>query len=137
MLQYGYAGTALSLLESEKPGSFLYMKQNGATTLWERWTGEDSHDHPMFGACTRHLFTGLLGILHQPNGQLTIAPQIPQKLDWAEGSLRLPSGECKVRWEQTEDRVLFSITVPQQTRFVFGSADQLLEPGQHSILCRK
>lgn len=137
LLQYGYADTALALLESEKPGSFLYMKKNGATTLWERWTGEDSHDHPMFGACTRHLFTGFLGILHQPDGQLTIAPQIPQKLNWAEGSLHLPSGECKVRWEQTKDQILFSITVPQQTRFVFGSVDQLLEPGQHSILCRK
>ncbi len=31
-------------------GTFHYMKENGATTLWENWDGADSHSHPMFGA---------------------------------------------------------------------------------------
>lgn len=137
LLENGYTDTAFALLESDKPGSFLYMKRNGATTLWERWTGEDSHDHPMFGACVRHLFTSFLGIRRDLDRQVVIAPQIPHGLSWAEGSLRLNEGEFKVRWEQQNDQILFSLSVPQPTRFVFGSTEKLLEAGEHSILCQK
>lgn len=31
-------------------GTFRYMRDQGATTLWENWNGADSHSHPMFGA---------------------------------------------------------------------------------------
>ncbi|MBO5360370.1 MAG: GNAT family N-acetyltransferase [Clostridia bacterium] len=31
-------------------GTFRYMRDCGATTLWENWNGADSHSHPMFGA---------------------------------------------------------------------------------------
>ncbi|MBQ6931024.1 MAG: GNAT family N-acetyltransferase [Clostridia bacterium] len=31
-------------------GTFNYMREHGATTLWENWDGADSHSHPMFGA---------------------------------------------------------------------------------------
>ncbi|MBQ8027246.1 MAG: family 78 glycoside hydrolase catalytic domain, partial [Clostridia bacterium] len=31
-------------------GTFSYMREHGATTLWENWNGMDSHSHPMFGA---------------------------------------------------------------------------------------
>ncbi len=31
-------------------GTFRYMRECGATTLWENWNGADSHSHPMFGA---------------------------------------------------------------------------------------
>ena len=31
-------------------GTFHYMREHGATTLWENWSGADSHSHPMFGA---------------------------------------------------------------------------------------
>ncbi len=31
-------------------GTFSYMREHGATTLWENWNGDDSHSHPMFGA---------------------------------------------------------------------------------------
>ena len=31
-------------------GTFHYMREHGATTLWENWNGADSHSHPMFGA---------------------------------------------------------------------------------------
>ena len=31
-------------------GTFHYMRERGATTLWENWNGADSHSHPMFGA---------------------------------------------------------------------------------------
>ena len=38
------------------------MMKNGATTLWEDWDGRSSHNHPMFGACVKQIFYGLLGV---------------------------------------------------------------------------
>lgn len=36
-------------------GTFAYMKEHGATTLWEDWDGSNSHSHPMFGAVVRSI----------------------------------------------------------------------------------
>ncbi len=42
---------AVRLLTSDGGiGTFRYMRDHGATTLWENWNGQDSHSHPMFGA---------------------------------------------------------------------------------------
>lgn len=42
---------AKALLVSDKGvGTFRYIRDLGATTLWENWNGADSHSHPMFGA---------------------------------------------------------------------------------------
>ena len=38
------------LTSKEGLGTFSYMREHGATTLWENWSGMDSHSHPMFGA---------------------------------------------------------------------------------------
>lgn len=68
LFDYSHSDVAIKLLESEKVGSFLYMKRHDATTLWETWkycTTEkypSSLNHPMFGGCSRHIFTGVLGI---------------------------------------------------------------------------
>lgn len=139
LLQRGFTDTAFSLLDGDKPGSFLYMKHNGATTLWERWTGQESHNHPMFGACVRHLFTYFLGIRQEGVGynQILIAPQIPHSLYWAEGSLLLREGRLAVRWEQHDKAIRFSLSIPegQSIRFVFGGTDQRLSSGEHTLLC--
>ena len=100
LFRLGAADTAYTLLNSEEMGSFLYMKRHGATTLWERWDGEESHDHPMFGGCLRHLYDGFLGI-RQAYGTggyacVTVEPQMPEGLGYISGSLRTPAGEIKV-----------------------------------------
>ncbi len=57
------------LTNDSEAASFAHMKRNGATTLWERWDGRESHNHPMFGACVRLLFTQILGIRMTPSAQ--------------------------------------------------------------------
>ena len=53
---------AFDLLSNENKASFAFMKNSGATTIWENWYGRDSRNHPMFGAVTKYLFMYLLGI---------------------------------------------------------------------------
>lgn len=66
----GAGDLAVRLLTNDsEAASFAHMKRNGATTLWERWDGRESHNHPMFGACVRLLFTQILGIRMMPAAQ--------------------------------------------------------------------
>lgn len=117
LMDYGYVDTVLKLLESEQLGSFLYMKRHGATTLWEEWGGDNSHNHPMFGACTRQLFSGFLGI-YQTDGsagyeRIKIVPQIPKKLNYAKGSIDTPKGKISVSWEKMNGEISLQVTVPE------------------------
>lgn len=51
LCERGDTELAKSLLTSKSGlGTFHYMREHGATTLWENWSGADSHSHPMFGA---------------------------------------------------------------------------------------
>ena len=70
LFSIGAGDLAVRLLTNDsEAASFAHMKQNGATTLWERWDGRESHNHPMFGACVRLLFTEILGIRMTPSAQ--------------------------------------------------------------------
>ena len=108
--------TAYKLLGSEEMGSFLYMKRHGATTLWERWDGKESHCHPMFGGCVRHLFEGFLGI-RQAYGtggytDVTVAPQLPADVDFMEGSFPTDKGMVIVSLRRENGNIACDIRLP-------------------------
>ena len=70
LFSIGAGDLAVRLLTNDsEAASFAHMKRNGATTLWERWDGRESHNYPMFGACVRLLFTQILGIRMMPSAQ--------------------------------------------------------------------
>lgn len=109
LFDHGYGQTALQLLESCDMGSFLYMKQLGATTLCERWSGAGSWNHPMFGAAARHLFTGVLGI-RQRSGtsgyeNVIIDPCLSENMSFASGSISTPSGDIFVSIQRTNEGI--------------------------------
>ena len=134
LCEHVFIDTALKLLESEAPGSFLYQKRRGATTLWETWTGGGSQDHPMFGACVRQLFTALLGIRPTPEGDLEIKPQIPEKLPWVRGSVLLPQGRVGVAWQQVDGMIRFEIDLPPGVTARFSYGSQAVQISGHRTL---
>lgn len=100
LFRHGGEQLAFKLLTGEELGSFLYMKRQGATTIWEHWDGVESHNHPMFGSCVRQLYEGFLGI-HQAYGtggysSITVEPRIPEGLGYIRGSLQTPAGIIRV-----------------------------------------
>lgn len=136
LLRKGQKDLAFELLSSREPGSFLYMKDRGATTLWEDWHGRDSHDHPMFGACARQLFTSVLGIGQAEDSagcqDLVICPQIPKKMQYASGSIQTENGTVSVSWRKEDGKILFDILLPKGTTGVFryGTEQWKLQDGQ-------
>ena len=100
----GEAELAFDLMTKKTDASFARMMDAGATTIWETWDGRASHNHPMFGAAVRLLFTEILGIRQKPGtagyADCTVEPADIPALSWAEGSIRTPRGEIQVRWER-------------------------------------
>ncbi len=118
------------------------MKNNGATTLWEKWNGKDSHNHPMFGACCRQLFESILGIEQASDScgyeRVIITPKIPQKLNFAEGSIVTKSGKIYVGWKRKQEYIEFDISVPSGVDAIFSFNDYVEEinGGRKHILCK-
>lgn len=92
LFEHDYGDLAFELLTSESDVSFARMKREGATTLWEDWAGESSHNHPMFGGVVRSFFTHILGIRQKDSNcgihDLEIRPTQIMNLDWVKGSVR-------------------------------------------------
>ncbi len=112
----GYGDVACKLLSSEEKGSFLYMKRNGATTIWENWPGYGSQSHPMFGASARHLFSGILGI-RQAEGsygweKITFRPYLPEGMERALGSILTPRGRISVRLSREDGKFVSRLQMP-------------------------
>ncbi len=139
LFENGCEDTAFTLLQSEKPGSFLYMKRHHATTLWETWQGGGSHDHPMFGGCVRQLFHSILGITQKAGTggyeDLIIAPKTPRQLAFAKGSMQTPQGPVAVCWQRQANGVRFHISAPPAVHAVLQYARQTVEfSGELSIV---
>ena len=139
----GGENIAYRLLTSHDPGSFGWMMDHDATTIWETWTGDVSHDHPMFGAAAQYLLSDILGIGQRADSagyaQVVIAPKTPEGLDFAEGFRRLPIGHVDVRWTRNADSIAFVITLPEgiACEFRYGDTKCMLHGGVQVIECKK
>ncbi len=119
--------TALALLTSHKEHTFGHMMDAGATTLWERWQGVNSHNHPMFGACTRQLFYGVLGI--RPfEEMMTVIPSSDSMPERAEGSLVTRTGRIFVSYQKEEHQTVGHLRCDQAVRLVLPAGEQIVPP---------
>lgn len=141
LFEHGDGDLAVRLLSSSAPASFAGMRRAGATTLWETWPNSQcpdrSHNHPMFGAVTANLSDYLLGI-RQENGKagyrdIVIAPVPVSSLSHVCGKRLLPQGEVSVSWEKIDDKIRFSIQIPDGVHAVlsFGGERLALQAGEN------
>lgn len=143
LMRHGACDTAYALLTSPEIGSFAHMMHNGMTTIGEYWQLICSKNQPMYGAVTRHLFDGLLGIRQAADSygyrDLRIEPQIPAALDHASGSVTLPCGKVSVRWVQSPDGVTVDVTLPPEKTAVLCLFGQWipLHGGENHCVCAK
>lgn len=132
--------TALALLESDGKYSFVNWMKQGATTLWEYWTAERSHNHPMFGACTRYLIQYILGIRQRKGDagfkKLLISPA-KTALQSASGSLVLENGRLAVSYTRENGKIKLKIIVPNgvEALFSYGKEEISLKCGENILEC--
>ena len=142
LAKYGYADTAYKLLLQDTAPSWLYEVKQGATTVWETWTGIDANGHPSeslnhysYGAICGWLFGGVCGI-RLAGETLTIAPTPNPALGWAKAVYDSPVGRIESGWQYAGDAVTYTITVPcnRTAEVTLPDGRSLtLQPGTHTL----
>ncbi len=101
--KYGYADTAYKLLLQDTAPSWLYEVKQGATTVWETWTGIDANGHPSeslnhysYGAICGWLFGGVCGI-HLAGGDPDHRPHPEPGSGLGKSGVRFPGGAHRKR----------------------------------------
>ena len=104
--------------QTEFPSYGHWIKQ-GATTLWERWQGDYSHNHIMFGDVSAWMFKALAGINPDPDQpgfkRVIIRPQPVNGLDWVRAEHESPYGMIRIAWQNHGDVFKLTISVPVNT----------------------
>lgn len=135
----GAEDIAMDLLSSHELGSYGYFLDRGATSIWENWRGDNSLEHPMFGAVTVSLFADILGIWQAEGScgfdRVVISPKLPRGLDLARGHITTPHGKLAVSWQKRADSAEIFITVPNGTDavFRFNGKEKRLSVGTNSL----
>jgi alpha-L-rhamnosidase len=100
------------------PGSG-YMLDNGATTLWEQWDGQNSLLHSSFVSVGAWFLEGIAGIRLDPATpgykHFFIRPAIVGDLRRAKGEYDSPYGTIRSEWKLSEGRLELAIDVPPNT----------------------
>jgi hypothetical protein len=124
LTKYGRTDLACTVMNQRDYPSFGYNIERGATTLWETWTGKDSHSHPMFGSVCAWFYKGLAGINPDPENpgfkHIIIKPNIVDELDYVNATLTSMYGEITSNWKY--DNGMFNLIVripPNTTASVF------------------
>ncbi|MBQ6898507.1 MAG: family 78 glycoside hydrolase catalytic domain [Clostridia bacterium] len=134
----GRGDLAYRLLGSEDKYSFGNLMNQGATTLWEYWTGKRSHSHPMFGAVVAYIFRYILGINQEKDSygyeKILIAPVDIKATGSFSGKITVPAGEISVSAEYTESRAHFEIELPADGIFRYKDTEISLTAGTNKII---
>jgi alpha-L-rhamnosidase len=104
--------------------SWGYMKENGATTIWEMWE-KDLPGHSLLHSSYLYpgawYIDGLAGIkkdFAKPGMQhFVLRPPMlkEEQMTWAKASMESPSGLIKTYWKREKEILYYEITVPPNT----------------------
>jgi alpha-L-rhamnosidase len=144
----GYDDLAWQLITNRTFPSWLYMVDNGATTIWERWDGYvrgrgfqdpgmNSLNHWAFGAVGEWMWRNIVGLnpdeLHPGWKHFVIAPRPGGGVTWARGEFNSPRGPIAVDWKLDGTKLLLNAAVPPNTTatiLLLRQADPILESGK-------
>lgn len=129
LVEFGREDVAYELLTSHRFPSWLYIVDNGATTVWERWDAwipghgfqnptMNSLDHVAFGAVAEWMYRHILGINpdieHPGYEHFTLHPRPGGGLRYAKGAYDSPRGLIASEWTVDADGsgTTYTFTVP-------------------------
>ncbi len=112
----GRADVAYRIANQRTFPSWGHWLEQGATTLWEDWRGENSLNHIMFGDISAWFFQTLAGINPDPAlpgfKHIIIRPQPVGDLTWARAEHVSPYGLIKSGWKLTDDVLRLDVEIP-------------------------
>jgi len=115
----GRSDLAYSILKKTTYPGFGYWIVNGCTTILEKWEGEYSHNHQMFGSVDEFFYKYLAGIRSPEDGETTraykhihIQPYIPADLAFVNATLNTVAGRIESNWDQDGNTLRMNIVIP-------------------------
>lgn len=139
LMNGGRGDLALRLMASENAESgFNYMRSRGATTIYEYLNNDRaSQNHPMFGACVRQLFTGLLGLHQRENTagwtDVIVEPLLTSLVKSASGHIMTPRGAVRVSFDVHRHSLYIDIPDGLTAALRLNGKEQPLPAGQHTF----
>lgn len=104
-----------AMTKRDYPG-FGHWLDQGATVTWEKWNGQDSHNHPMFGGALMWFYNTLAGINSDEDApgfeRFFVRPVLAEGLPSVHYSTMTPRGEVASHVSHSQDRVEMTVTVP-------------------------
>ena len=101
--------------KKEEPGYGRWLEL-GATTTWEKWDFDGSHNHPMFGGGLVWYYRKLAGMNSDENEpgyrHIIFKPQPVDEVSYAKYYNHTSYGETGIYWEKTENDFAMKVTVP-------------------------
>jgi alpha-L-rhamnosidase len=126
----GYSDVAWQLITNRTFPSWLYMIDNGATTIWERWdgyvkgrgfqdAGMNSFNHWALGAVGEWMWRNIAGLNpddSQPGWKhFSIAPKPGGGVTWAKCEYQSIRGPIAVSWSLDKERIVLKVSIPPNT----------------------
>jgi alpha-L-rhamnosidase len=133
LAEHGQVDLAFRLLRQRTAPSWLAMREQGATTIWEGWTSVDgagrvteSLNHFSMGAVIGflHRYVAGLQVLEPGYRHFRVAPHPGPDITWATTHHDSPYGRIDVRWQLDGPVGHLDVTVPPGT-----TAEVALPPG--------
>lgn len=101
--------------QRSQPGYGWWLDQ-GATTTWEEWNGNGSHNHPMFGGGISWFYRHIAGMNPDPDKpgykHIIFKPVPAGDLTSAAYTNNTPYGTAAISWKSGKNSFLMDLTVP-------------------------
>lgn len=113
----GLEDVAYKIINQRDFPSFGWWIEQGATTTWEAWNGDNSHNHPMFGGGIGWFYRDLAGLRKVEPGfkSFEVRPLLPEGLDWVRYDHKTTYGTIAIGWERKGDEFELKCEVPVGT----------------------
>ena len=135
--EYGYTDIAYKTVNRYDYPSYGYWKEQGATTLWERWDGKDSHNHHMYGDVLHWFARNIAGVQNVgvAYDRCVLRPYFFAQICSANASTRTPYGEISFSWEKQGNVFKANVIVPTGVcaKLILGEKEKTLIAGSYEI----
>jgi alpha-L-rhamnosidase len=123
----GHSDIAYKLLMQKTYPSWFYMIDHGATTMWERWNGDQKMDDPSmnsfnhyaYGAVAEWLYRYAAGIDEDAEGpgfhSIVLHPQFSADLGEVDATYESDHGPIGSHWKVAGAAATWNVTIPANT----------------------
>ena len=120
----GRADLAYRMITETEPGYKTWFR-HGATTLWERWEGENdgSHNHHMFAGVISWFYRSLLGIVPSEEAPgfeaIELCPAFVREAGFVKGHEDTVRGRIEAEWRYENGGFRYTVTIPDGIKASF------------------